>query len=459
MKKYIFLFLLFGVFSLMNAQRKTPEQERLERKRLDSLCRKNPSICAAYSMLVGPHSVFQQLNEQKLKPKERHCYDKKINYRGLVNNRPVKGCYYVNTHDGLIAKRDDNFNSCRSLNDFQPGYVMSQFSMLGDGFVYEIDRRGNKKFRVVPVMEDWEEARNTTFEISDYTAYNNSEEEKLTDQNLPTNVYKILESSEGSQNYLFTPYRAEKIPVYDYLGMFGTGYYKDFAGNTIICLLKHTNPQNYIRIEKITEVNECFDGSEFTDQVEEAVNTEREISNRNRENLDNRARNVGSNCPARSQLIALERKMQDQSDRAVSIATSGAKITQADILALSQGASVVDEVDKNILTLKVKICDLTESLSSPSVSAEAKAKYSAEIDCINVSISKLNNLKVELQAVTAESPRMKGKAVAEQNRIYFTRINEIDLGCNAGKNGNIKPPIQIKNPIPDHKNPVKNRNK
>lgn len=449
MKKSIILLLVFAFSSLVYSQRTSAEDKKVQKK-LDSLCRKSPSLCAGYGMLVGRRSVFYDLKETHLKPKERHCFDKKINYRGLINNKPVEGCYYVNTNDGLIAKRDDSNNSCLGLSDFSPGYKMSQYSMLGDSYIYEIDRRGNKKFRIAPLMEDWEEDYNTTFILGDYNAFRNGEAEKLTDQHLPAYQYKILESTQGSAYFLFAPYQAEKIPVHDYLGMFGTGYYKDQYGNTVMCLLMQSDLQNYIRIEKITEVNECFDGGDFQDMKEENGNVEREISNRNQQVLNDRLNDasVSKSCSeAKVKLVKHEKIMLEKEGRATELANSGNKLSPEDLTSLFSGNNVMDEVEKKILAMRVKLCELNDNISSPLSSPKEKQKYAEEISCIESTISKLNTLKAELQAIYEKyPPKEKGKVAIEQNTLYFSRINQIDLGCNAGKNGQIKSIPDVKNP-------------
>ncbi len=454
MKKNILLFLFVLIPFFVFSQNRNSEQEKKDKKRLDSLCKKNPSICVDYKMLVGRNSVFYDLKEKELKPKENHCFDKKINYRGLVNNRPVEGCYYVNTNDGLIARREDRNKSCNPLTDFERGYRMTMFSMLGDAYIYEIDNQNRKSFRIVPSSENVI-GTGTTFSISDYESFRSGNAEKLTDHHLPAFQYKIQESTQDAQYFVFAPYQAEKIPVMDYLGMFGTGYYKDQYGSTVICLLMISDVQNYIRIEKISEVNECFNGSSFNDLAEEAGNAEEEISQRRQEDFNERMNNNSGGCAARTQLLTQERKMQDKSDRAMSIAKSGKPHSQADVDALLDGNNVLDEVELQILKLRVKLCSLQEAISSPNTSPESKAHYSTEIGCINSSITKLKALKSELEAIKIPNPKEKGKVLALRNKHYFTRIGQIDLGCNANKRGGIKKVPEVKNPIPDSKNPLK----
>jgi len=452
MKNLISLLLLFAIPVFVFSQTRTSEQEKKDKKKLDSLCRKTPSICSDYKMLIGVNSVFYDLKEIKLKPKERHCFDKKINYRGLVNNRPVNGCYYVNTNDGLIARREDK--SCNGLMDFEKGYRMSMYSMQGDAFIYEVDNRENYRFLVIPSSENLA-GNNTTFSISDFDAFRSGNAEKLTDHNLPAFQYKILESTQDAQYFLFAPYLEERIAVMDYLGMFGTGYYKDKFGNTIISLLMISDPQNYIRIEKISEVNECFDGSAFNSFADEAGNAENEISGRRQTEFDERMNSNSGGCAARTQLVTLERKMQDKSDRAMSIAKSGKPHSQADIDALLDGNNVLDEVEIQILKLQVKLCSLQDAVSSPNTSPESKAHYAREIGCIHSSITKLKALKSELEAIKIPNPKEKGRVLVLRSKHYFTRIAQIDLGCNANKSGDIKKIPEVKNPIPDSKNPLK----
>ncbi len=406
-------------------------------------------------MLVGKNSVFYNLKEAKLEPKERHCFDKKINYRGLVNNKPVEGCYYVNTTDGFVAKREDRNNTCNSLLDFTTSYRMTAYSMHGDAFMYQIDRRNQRRFTVIPAINDLS-GTNPSFEISNKHDLER-EGEKLTDHNLPTYQYHIRESSQRAVYHLFAPYNLELIKLQDYLGMYGTGYYKDDYGNTILSLLMISDPQNYIRIEKISEVDECFDGATFESLNDENAQAEREISERKKDDLEKREKDVASSsCSTQqTQLINLERKMQENSDRAMNIAKSGKPFSPTDVNVLLEGNNVADETEKKILERKMKICHLSEMVSSKNVTPQAKQKYTAEIECHTNSIAKLNMLKAELEAIQTTDPKQKPRVLAERNKTYLSRISQIDLGCNAGKSGNIKAIPEVKNPIPDSKNPFK----
>ena len=397
------------MISSVFAQRRTTDQERLQRKRLDSLCRKNPGLCADYGMLVGGNSVFGKLEEQNLKPKERHCFDLKINYSGLVNGKAVEGCYYINTTDGFVAKREDKNKSCSPLSDFEIGYRVSMFSMKGEAFLFEIDKKKNYNFVATPQIVDLSDVQ-TTFEIVSVYDLEGDFAEKFTDRNLPTFKYKIQQSPHYAIYALFAPYKAEKYEVHDYLGMYGTGFYKDQYGNTLMSLMLDSDPENVIRIEKITEVNECFDGSPFTNMNENAITTEREISEDRNRDLNSRESNTSSNCgDLERQLIALERKIQQKSDEATALATSGNRFKEA-LKKMMEGNDVIDQVDKSILENKITICG-----GSPK-----------KAGCATLKNEQLLRLRSKLVAVGNANAGNPGKAVVEKNKVYINGIAEIN---------------------------------
>lgn len=446
MKKTILLLLLLVFPALIFSQR-TSAQEKKEKKKLDSLCKKHPELCADFGMLVGPNSIFNNLDEKDLKPKEHHCFDKKFTYSGLVNNKPVEGCFYINTTDGLVAKREDKSNSCNPLMSFEPGYHLNIYSMRGDAFLFQINRKKQRTFVATPALQDLS-GNNTTFQIVNPYTLDNDIAEKFTEDNYPTFQYKIRETSQNALYYLFAPYKASLIPVQDYLGMYGTGYYKDKNGFTILCLSMDSDPQNYIRIDKITDVNECFDGSSFENLSDESGRIENEISDRKKRDLQNRMNDDATYaCNARQELIALESLMQEKSDRATQLARSGNISSPAALRILMEGNDVLDEVQKNKLKLQIKLCDNNESLQRKDISPEMRTKYSAEIGCLNHSITQLVSLKNEIEVVENANSRNLGKALSEKNRLYIEGVRNIDLGCNADKSGNIKPIPPIKNPV------------
>lgn len=443
-----------AIASQLCAQSRTAEQEKKNRKTLDSLCHKQPALCAAYSTLIGEHSVFRNLEGKNLKPKDYHCFDKKITYSGLINNKPVEGCYYISTRNGLVAKREGKGNACKALMDFGIGYQLNIFSMHGEAYTFNIDRKKKRRFLSTPALQDLS-GISTTFEIRNKYLLENDIVEELSDHHYPTHVYRIKETSQPANYYLFTPYKSSQVPVHDYLGMYGTGYYKDEYGNTILCLTMDADPGNYIRIDKITDVNECFDGSSFESMVDESENAEKEISERNSRDLNNRANSTGIDvgCNAKRALIELDRQIQEKSDRATQVAKSGNISSPAAMKTLMEGNDVLDQVQRHRLKLEIKICENNDRIASRNTSPEARAKYQAEIGCLNSSISQLDRLKSDIQATESRHARNPGKAVAEKNRVYISGINNIDLGCNADRNGNIKPRPEIKNPVRVRNNP------
>lgn len=435
---FYILVVFFGTIQIINAQRYSEIQRKKDSLRLDSLCKKNPSQCSMFGELVGVNSIFRNLEKTELKPKETSCFNKKIHYKGIVNHKPVEGCYYLNTDNGLMAKFTNRNVSCSDLTEFHPNYQLEMYSMMGDAFLYSINEKGFKYFSVVPAEKPV--GSNTTFIVKDKRSLENHVYTKLSDHQFPTLKYSVQESSVGATYSLFAPVFESVIPVHDYLGAFGTGYYKNQYGNTIISLLMDSDPENYIEIEKIVDVAECFDGSSFESQVEVATNEETQIITRQQNTVEKQMRDTENiPCPARNELLALKKEMLRKEQKAINTlkSTSGG-YTPTQMENFAKGNDVIDQATKHKLEAEVKICQLEYS-NRQNVSAEYKAKNIIKINCLRNSIAQLNGLITELNDIDNGSSRNLSQKMIEKNRLYITRMETIDLGCVIDNNGTIKP--------------------
>lgn len=420
--------LLFGAFHLSQAQSR--EQRKKDSLRLDSLCRKNASLCSEYRDLVGRGSVFRNLEEKKLYPKETNCFNKKFYFSGLINNKPASGCYFVDTHNGLIAKVSDFNKSCGSIGDFQPGFELEIYSMQGDSYNYVMDKKGNKLFYKIPAMEtllDYE----VKFVITSMASITHLAFEKIGDQNVPTLQYHINGSSQRAVYYLFTSEIKPELKVHNYLGVFGTGYYEDENGNTVISMLLDSDPQNYIRIDKIVDVAECFDGSSFIDQVEESARIENDLAEEKKKKLENQAANATQSLCVESRLIVeLEKSILEKEEKANRLARSNSIRTnnQALMNILAEGADVIDQVMLKKLKLKLKICHINNSLNRPGDNRN-KEKALMKKQCLLEAVSKLGVMESELRAIERVYASNTAKSIVEKNRYYSENIGRIDMSC------------------------------
>lgn len=437
-QSFYILIIFFGIIQCYNSQAYTPNQRKEDSLRLDSLCKKNPTNCAIYGDLVGRNSIFRNLEKAELKPKETNCFNKKIHYSGIVNHKPVEGCYYVNTQSGLVAKYANREMSCESLTEYRRNTEIEMFSMRGDSYLYTINEKGFKYFRAIPI-NTINNGQSTNFVVKSKSSLENHLYTKLSDHQYPTLKYTIRESSAGATYSLFTPVFESIITVRNYLGAFGTGYYENKYGNTVISLLMDSDAENYIAIQKIIDVAECFNGSSFENETEQAVTNETEIIERNHQSIQKQQRSADNiPCPARNELLALKKEMLKKEQKAINTlkSTSG-RYTETEMENFAKGNDVIDQTTKHKLEAEVKICHLEYS-NRQSVSAEYKAKNIIKINCLQNSIAQLNGLLNELHDIDASNRNLSEKLIAK-NQLYITRLQSIDLGCVVDNRGGIKP--------------------
>lgn len=433
-----FLIIFFGIIQGYNSQTYNASQRKKDSLSLDSLCKKNPVNCGIYGELVGTNSIFRNLEKEELKPKETNCFNKKIHYSGIVNHKPVEGCYYVNTQGGLVAKFANREMSCESLTEYRRNTEIEMFSMRGDSYLYSINEKGFKYFRAIP-FNSINDGQSTNFVVKSKSSLENHLYTKLSDHQYPTLKYTIKESSAGATYSLFAPVFESIIPVRNYLGAFGTGYYENQYGNTVISLLMDSDSENYIAIQKIIDVAECFNGSSFENETEQAITNETEIIERNQQSVEKQMRSTDNiPCPARNELLALKKEMLKKEQKAVNtLKTTGGRYNETEMQNFAKGNDVIDQTIKHKLEAEVKICVLEYS-NRQNVSAEYKAKNIIKINCLRNSIAQLNGLLNELHDIDASNRNLSQKMI-DKNQLYITRLQTIDLSCVVDRNGEIKP--------------------
>lgn len=427
MKTLYFVLILLGSVPFFSAQSREAVQRKKDSLRLDSLCRRYPTQCADYGELIGKNSVFKNLEKETIRPKSTFCFNKKFYYKAKINRKNVEGCFYVNTKEGWVAKFDNPQRSCENLMEIQVGDHLEIYAMTGDSYSYYIDNNRYKYFYTIPAPENTI-TMSTTFEVKSKPDLERGNHTKLTDHNYPTLVYNIQQSSAGAEYSLFAPIFESQFFVHDYLGAFGTGYYENQFGHTMLSLALHSDPQNVIKIQKIMDVAACFDGSSFEHQNERNILVENQIyEERNRE-LRIQESSVSHDCTAKRKLVELKRDMLEKEKQATELANrSGTRFSARDMEILAKGNDIIDQARKHKLELESKRCELRYS-NSIATHAEVKANNEAQLSCISNSIMRLNSLISDLEAID-RSARQTARKLVDKSQLYMQRINSIDLRC------------------------------
>ncbi|MCI3936996.1 hypothetical protein MQX03_07280 [Chryseobacterium aahli] len=450
MKTIFTFFITFLMLQIFVAQGTyTEEQRRRDQTKLDSICKKSPNSCLYYDDAIGPKSVFRNHAPRKINRTQKICFDKKLEYMATINGKTKRGCYYMNSVTGYVAQFLTNLNeSCNGMNNPQPGFEMMITSKVGESFTFKINKRGERTFYAEMPPEGVPYGMSTNFVLKNPRALSLDYREPFTNLNLPTLGYVIEGIGESSTKYLFGVYHAQRIPLKDYVGAFGTGYYKDGMGNTFICLAVESE-NNFVKIEKITDVTECFDGSLFKDGVEEALQSNEETIREREKDLDYQDNlEYGKTCEATTALVQHKRQVLNKEKSYHNFIKSGGNPNSKDGLRLGAMAQdVTDQVVTHRLETEKRICAAEYSIQVASREyngAKAKERASKKIACYSIAVKQLDELQKSLTAINVRHGSNYAKALAEKNMLYLSKMRSIDTNCNQDKAGNTK-----KNPMED----------
>lgn len=429
MKLLIFVFTLFLCHMSFAQGVYTEAQRNKDKAKLDSICRKSPSTCLYYGDIFGRNSIFRNHTPKKIEPRQRICFNKKFHYMSTNNGKTTRGCFYINTETGYVAMFMSHLDeSCKGMGNPQPGFDMMIISKVGESFIYRINKNGKKMFMAQMPPENITYGGQTNFVLNKPSALGLAYREPFTNQNLPTLAYKIEGSGNSSLRYLFGAYHAQRIPLKDFIGAFGLGYYKDSHSNTFICLAME-NKDHFVKVEKIENTNECFDGSAFGDMIAEGlIQNEAIIKDKEKRlNEDKGNSDFINECGAAKSLEAHKKQMLEKEKRLNIFVKNGGNIHGQEGLKLAAKAQdVIDQVITERLNVEIRLCKLKN------------AKFRNDIakrECLNLSIPLLNVLIKELEGIDAKHGTNYAQASAEKNILFFRRMKDIDVNCNFNRDG------------------------
>jgi hypothetical protein len=425
----IFLFISLSVTSFSQGPY-TREQRRRDSLRLDSL--------SGFWDLRGSARVFANYNPRPLMPVSDVCFDKKFSYYANNNGKQLRGCFYINTKEGYVAMFFDNYEeSCKGMNAFEPGYNMVIVSKLGSSIHYQIDKRNKKTYFTEPPMTTIDRTIPTEF-IYKNPSYTGFYREPFTDQRLPTVPYVISGVTASSTRYLFGPSFPRTIKLKNYLGAFGVGYFDDNNGNTYICLAMEA-PGSFVRVEKIEDVAECFDGSSFIKNQREEITTEEDkklVKDLN--NLEEKEKGLaaaGGTCTSvQQQIITHEKAMLKKQQIANEYIKSGKNIYDPKNMEAQRIMAAAGDAKDRVISLRLEkekaICDVDYSLAlyAKEYPGRSTAKLNSKKQCLTNAVTKLKSVESEMSAIDNRNRTNIPKANMEKNLLYFKGTK--DLVCN-----------------------------
>lgn len=436
-----FITILFTIISLQFTFAQatyTEAQRKKDKAKLDSICKKSPSNCLYYSGVIGANSIFKRLVPRRIVRTSKICFDKKFEYFTVINGKSSSGCYYMNTRDGYVAYfLDNNNNSCDGLQNPQPGFDMIISSKIGESFIFRISNRGVKTFMAEMPIEGVNYGGQTNFVLKNPAHLMSDQREPFTNDNLPTLGYVLEGIQESSVKFLFSPYHALRIPLKDYVGAFGTGYYADSHGNTLTCLSVQS-PGSAISITKITDVSECFDMSGYSDGTAQSIEENEQSINNRKKGLENEAENAEGNFCNAAKTLNMHKTQVLNAELAYNkyVKSGGNPMSKEGIKLASKAQDVRNEVIKHRLETELKICETERDIqTAPSRNSTASqvATYQKKLACYNDAVKDLTNLETALKDIDAREGNYYAKALPQKNVLYFQKMKNINLDCNFKK--------------------------
>lgn len=432
MKNLIVLFLLIFSCQILYSQGTyTEAQRKKDKAKLDSICRKSPNSCIYYGDVIGVNSIFRKFAPRPINRTQKICFNKKFEYVSVIDGKTRRGCFYANTITGHVAQFNTNDDrSCDGMNNPQPGFNMIILSKTGESLTFRINSRGEKSFMSHKPLENVPYGGATNFVVKNVNSLLSDFREPFT-----TLPYFIEGISASSAKYLFGPYHAQRIPLKDYFGAFGLGYYTDGMGNTFISLAVESTDQ-FIKVVKITDFSDCFDGSKFKDETEEAVQTTETNLKERKKNLSEQQKHI-DDCPSVQDLIEHKRQVIDAETRFNAYIKNGGNANSKEALRLGTMAqNVTDQVISDRLEIETKICNTEIALKNAmkeSSSVNNQNTLRDKISCYKKAESDLNALESELLDIDAKQRTNYSNAAREKNLIYLKKMQDINLDCNFKK--------------------------
>lgn len=429
--KLWFSILLLALFSqeAFSQGRYTTEMKRRDSILLDSICRKVPGGCSFFGDLVGPNSVFRNYQQQQLNPYNNFCFNRKIDYKATLNGRQVAACYFLNTETGYVGiPSGGSAGTCFYPSRQSANYEMELLSLNGESFLLSVDHQGKASLTELPSTDVSRNLQAQNFRLKNPQDLRRQPHPylHLTDQNLPTLKYNIQGGSANSEFSLFVlPFR-QVVPVTLYLGAFGTGYYRDAGGNTILSLALRSDRNNTIEISKISDVAECIDGSRFENNNELLDRVTREQNQRAEREIENRETSDEGTCPSARALTQLQREMNRKRTRATELVNRrGRRLTARELEEVARADDITDQIQEQIYRHQISLCNINRRRSED----ESPRDYSRQISCHNSTISTLESLLRQCQAID-RGRQHPGQKKLQKARLYADNMSLIGRGCN-----------------------------
>jgi hypothetical protein len=382
-------------------------------------------------LMVGKHGVLYEMKPKRFEPASKICFDKRFWFSTNITGRVVKGCFYLNTKDGYVGMSNARrFVDCEvNINSLDLDFLI--ISKMGQNVAYTNDKREGKRYMSIPIRIPPPPQKR----IKKHGRID-GERRRFTDMSLPTWAYYdplVGTFPKTTFRYLYGPNHMDEGYTKNYLGNFGIGF-MDVQGETFVCLSQEMDDK-FTTVDRIENVNFCFDATAFKDGDAAAIQIGEEVVADTRQDLDERESELAKSD---SYCVEFERRIleHDQSiakkeEKALELQKSGLNMmNKAHQRIIAESQDAIDQVIKSRLKLLGRQCDARYTLDKIADTEGKRKRAKDKINCLQIDIDKLTALEEELARIDKANPNNPTKAMADKNVLYMRNRAASRSACN-----------------------------
>lgn len=355
--------------------------------------------------------------EKKIEPNSGvMCFDLCFLVKATIKNQTAFTKLYINTETGVVGyySFDERIEDI-PLSPLEVKSVFNLFFWGGASYSYSVEedrRNGTKDYTVYTGNTDvFPES-----EVKDGSIFYNKREKKyFTEENL--DAFKYQHSSMGdSYMYLKGSAYPQKLDGIRLLGFFGLGFMQALEG-VYMSLQSETAEDEIFEVIKIDKTEMCFDTSLFKKKEDELITIERQQAQKKEKldkEYDNKLKDTGADCKELSLKIVNQKKLILSKEQKINdiLKNNNQQILMKNQTIKREFFAASDPIYKlelNELETEYKICVLRNDTSE---------KTSSNIACLQSKLSKIREIKRELQSVTGSEPADHLRKTKIYSKIY-----------------------------------------
>jgi hypothetical protein len=383
--------------------------------------------------MVGKNGALAELKPKTLNPNSKFCFDKRFWYTTNISGKIIKGCFYLNTKDGYVGVNGNMKDSNCDMNTNDPNFLFTVYTKKdGQGMGFTVDKRAGKQLLKIPMR-----LPNPTGKFVKRHGRNEGERRQFTELSLPTWAYYDPATGDYPKT-TFRYFYGNGYPIdgnlKDHLGMFGLGFYL-LGEETVLCLSQEKDDK-FTTIDRLENVNFCFDGTNFKDEIAAAVREETQMIEDDKKQIEESQQGIISNnsyCKDFHQRILDHKAMILKNREAANkLMERHAPVNDPEnqrIIASAQDP--VNEAIRLRLETLADQCDANYTLTKIATTDAQRKRAKDRINCLQERINALIELEDKLIKINEENASNPAQGQLKKSVYYMTNIGKVTrIRCN-----------------------------